>query len=147
MGIPHKAQHDINASSLTVNHQDTVEPTSNSIHLKLDTTIESSSPFHPTIDSFPADLSLKGQPPFLTVQVPQAKSEKVTNVTIEQDLQIKDMDAFTNYVKTVLASDTFDVYMNGKPTLHLSGFPSMKVDYNKVVTMKGMSISQFFVCT
>jgi len=140
VAIPNKAQHDINASTLEVTHQDTVNPTSDTIDLKLDSTIRSSSPFHPTIDSFPAALSLKGKSPFLTVQVPEAKSSKVTNITIQQNsLKITDMNAFTDYVTTVLTSETFDVYMNGKATLHLSGLPSMKVNYNKIVTMKGLN--------
>lgn len=137
VGIPKKAQREINASSLEVTSQEVTNPTADGVHLKIQNVIRSGSSFHPTIDSFRAGLSLKDQKPFLYVDVPKAKSEAETHVTVEQDVKFASMDAFTTYTKTVLGSETFQVHLDGKTKLHLSILPAMDVNYNKVVTMKG----------
>ncbi|KAF1830330.1 hypothetical protein BDW02DRAFT_591970 [Decorospora gaudefroyi] len=139
VAIPNKAQHDINASTLEVTSQEVTNPRPESIHLKIDTVIRSGSKYHPTIDSFRAAFSLEGKDPFLHVQIPQTESEAETHVTIEQDVDLENMEAFSDYTKTALASETFDVYLDGKTDIHLSGLPTMDVDYNKVVTMKGLN--------
>jgi hypothetical protein len=142
VGIPNKAQHEINASTLEVTSQEVTNPQPDGVHLKIDTVIRSSSSYHPTIDSFRAALSLSGQAPFLHIDIPNAKSEAETHITVEQDVKFDSLDAFSTYTKAVLASETFQVHLDGKPNIHLSGLPTMDVDYNKVVTMKGM----YLVC-
>lgn len=137
VGIPNKAQHEINASSLEVTSQEVTQPTPDGVHLKIDTVIRSGSSFHPTIQGFRAGLSLKGQDPFIYIDIPQAKSDAETRITVEQDVKFETLDAFTQYTKAVLDAETFEVHLDGKTDLKLSGLPSMDVDYNKVVTMKG----------
>lgn len=139
VGIPNIAQNAINKSTLEVTSQEVTSPTSDSVQLQMDTVIRSDSSFHPTIDGFRAALSLKDQPPFVHIDIPQTKSESETKVTVNQDVKFDSLDAFTGYTKAVLASDTYEVFLNGKTTLHLSGLPSMDVDYNKVVTLKGLN--------
>ena len=139
VGVPNKAQHDINASTLEVTGQQVMDPTKDSVNLTIDTVIKSKSQFHPTIDAFRAALSLQGQQPFLYIDVPQSKSEGETHITVSQNVNFTSLDAFTQYTKTVLAADTFEVRMDGKPNIHLSGLPTMNVNYNKVITMKGKS--------
>ena len=137
VGIPKKAQDEINASSLEVTSQQVTNPQPDGVHLKIDTLIKSGSSFHPTIDGFRAALSLPGQEAFLHIEIPQAKSESETHITVEQDVKFASLDNFSGYTKAVLASETFEVHLDGKTKLHLSGLPSMDVDYNKVITMKG----------
>ncbi|KAH7399575.1 hypothetical protein BKA66DRAFT_406913 [Pyrenochaeta sp. MPI-SDFR-AT-0127] len=139
VGIPKKAQREINSSSLEVTAQEVTSPTPDGVHLKIQNVIRSGSSFHPTIDGFRAGLSLKDQEPFIYIDVPKAKSEAETHVTVEQDVKFASMDAFATYTKTVLASDTFEVHLDGKTKLHLSILPAMDVNYNKVVTMKGLN--------
>lgn len=139
VGIPNKAQHDINASTLEVTSQEVTNPQPDSIHLKINTVIRSGSSYHPTIDSFLAGLSLSGQAPFLHIDVPSTISEAVTPITVEQDVKFDSLDAFSTYTKTVIASESFQVHLDGKPNIHLSGLPTMGVNYNKVVTMKGLN--------
>jgi hypothetical protein len=43
------------------------------------------------------------------------------------------------YAKKVISSDEFDIYLDGKTTVHIKGLPAMDVDYNKVVKMKGLN--------
>lgn len=137
VGIPRIAQHEINASSLEVTSQEVTNPSATGIHLKLDTVIRSDSSFHPVIDPFRAALSLKGQSPFLYIDIPQTKSQAETFVTVDQDATFVSNESFTQYTKAVLASETFEVYLDGETHLKLSGLPKMSVKYNKVVTMKG----------
>lgn len=139
VGVPNKAQHEINSSTLEVTSQEVTNPQADGIHLKIDTVIRSGSSYHPKIDAFRAGLSLEGQEPFLYVEIPEAKSEAVTRITVDQDVKFANGDAFSNYTKTVLGSETLEIHLDGKTNIHLSGLPTMDVDYNKVVTMKGMS--------
>lgn len=113
------------------------KPQPNNILLKLDSTIRSDSSYHPTIDSFDATLSLKDKKPFLNIVIPSTKSSKEVSVKVEQDINLTNLQGFTDYAMVTLASETYDVYLSGKPTIHLSGLPSMDVDYNKKISMKG----------
>jgi hypothetical protein len=115
-------------------------PNSDSVHLKLDSVIRSDSSYHPTVDAFRAALSIEGQGPFIYINIPQAKSEAETHISVEQDVMFTTLDAFSGYTKTVMGAETFNVHLDGKTKVHLKGLPGMKVDYNKVVTMKGMSL-------
>jgi hypothetical protein len=137
VGVPNKAQDEINDSTLEVSSQEVTNSKPDSVHLKIDTVIKSDSSYHPTIDGFRAGLSLEGQSPFVYIDIPKAKSEAETYITVEQDVGFASMEAFTAYTKTVLASETFQIYLDGKTNIHLSGLPTMDVNYNKIITMKG----------
>ncbi|KAH3948332.1 hypothetical protein HBI56_126580 [Parastagonospora nodorum] len=139
VAIPNKAQDEINKSTLEVTSQEVTSPTENGVHLKLESVIRSDSSYHPTIDSFRAALSLDGQDPFIHIQIPEAKSEAETRVSVDQDAEFTSLEAFTAYTKTVLGAETFNVNLRGKTNIHLKGLPTMDVDYNKVVSMKGLN--------
>jgi len=134
-----KRHRKINHSTLEVTNQVVTSPTSDSIHLKIDTVIRSNSSYHPRIDAFRAGLSLKGEVPFLYLNVPESKSTKETHVTVDQDVKLASLAAFTNYTLLVLGTETFQLHMDGKTNIHLKGLPTMDVNYNKVITMKGLN--------
>lgn len=138
VAIPKKAQSEINASTIEVISQEVLNPHPDAVHLKMDSVIRSDSSYHPRIEGFRAGLSLKGESPFMYINIPEAKSEAETPVTVDQDAPLASVEAFSNYTKLVLASEEFDVYLNGKTNIHLSGLPKMNVNYNKIVTMKGV---------
>lgn len=137
VAIPKKAQHDINASTLEVSSQEVTDTQPNQVHLKIKSIARSSSSFHPTLEAFQAGLSLEGQEPFLYLNVPETKAEAVTEIDIEQDAQIANMDSFKQYTKTAMASETFMLHMDGKTKVHQSGLSAISVNYNKVIEMKG----------
>ncbi|KAF2187798.1 hypothetical protein K469DRAFT_704753 [Zopfia rhizophila CBS 207.26] len=139
VAIPKKAQHDLNASTLEVTQQDVTSPTPEGIHLKLVSVAKSSSKFHPTIEGFRAALSLENQEPFLYIDVPETKAESETDIVVEQDVKFASKGQFNEYNKVVLGSEEFRVEMNGKTKLHQSGLRAIDVDYNKIVTMKGLN--------
>jgi hypothetical protein len=140
VAIPKRAQREINSSTIEVVSQEVTNPHPDSIHLKLNTLIKSDSSYHPRIDGFRAGLSLEGQEPFLYIDIPEVKSEAETPVTVDQEVKLANQNAFSEYTKTVLNSEEFSVRLDGKTNIHLSGLPTMDVNYNKIVTMKGAYI-------
>lgn len=137
VAIPKKAQHDINASTLEVTDQEVTNTEPDRFHLKIKITAKSSSSFHPTLDALQAGLSLPGKEPFLFLNVPETKAEAETEIEIEQDTPIVNMDSFKEYTKTTIGSETFSVVLSGKTKVHQKGLPAMSVDYSKTVEMKG----------
>lgn len=139
VGLPKKAQKEINASSLEVTNMEVTNPGADSVHLKIDNVIRSDSSYHPRIEAFRAGLSLDGQEPFIYIDIPEAKSEKVTYITVDQDVTFASADAFTAYTKAVLGSEELTIDLDGKTTIHISGLPATDVDYRKKITMKGLN--------
>ncbi|KAF2442144.1 hypothetical protein P171DRAFT_433702 [Karstenula rhodostoma CBS 690.94] len=139
VAIPKKAQHDINASTLEVTDQEVTNPEPDKIHLKIKSIARSSSSFHPTLDAFEAGLSLPGKEPFLFVNVPETKAEAETEINIEQDAPIANMDSFKEYTKTTIGSETFTVVMSGKTKVHQKGLSAISVDYTNQIEMKGLN--------
>jgi hypothetical protein len=70
-------------------------PQPNSVHFKIDSTIRSDSSYHPRIEAFRAGLSLEGQEPFVYINIPEAKSEGETYITVDQDVTFDSADGFT----------------------------------------------------
>lgn len=95
VGLPKKAQKEINSSTLEVTNMEVTNPQPNSVHLKIDNTIRSDSSYHPRIEAFRAGLSLEGQEPFIHIDIPEAKSEGVTYITVDQDATFDSLDRFT----------------------------------------------------
>ncbi|KAF2270691.1 hypothetical protein CC78DRAFT_451315 [Lojkania enalia] len=139
VAIPKKAQSDLNASTLEVTEQDVTSPSPDGIHLKLVTVARSDSSFHPTIEGFQAALSLNDQAPFFYIDVPETKAEAVTDIIVDQDVEIANNESFNEYNRVVMNSEYFNVYLDGKTKIHQSGLPAISVDYNKKVTMKGLN--------
>ena len=105
--------------------------------------LRSYSRYHPELDSFNASLFLEGTEPdikpFAFVQVPKTKALPESPITIDQVVPIADLTQFTNYAKLVLASETYRLAIRGRPTLREGSYPAIKVDYNEVVTLKGLN--------
>ncbi|KAJ8112259.1 hypothetical protein OPT61_g5324 [Boeremia exigua] len=139
VGLPRKAQKEINSSTLEVTNMEVTDPTPDSVHLKIDNTIRSDSSYHPRIEAFRAGLSLEGQDPFIYIDIPEAKSEGETFVTVDQEVNFESPELFNAYTKTVLGSEELTINLDGKTTIHISGLPSTKVNYNKKITMKGLN--------
>lgn len=143
VGVPHKGQKELDKAEIEVTNQGISDPKPNSFHLVLKNTITSTSSYHPTLSSFNGSLFLEDTlpdiKPYGYITIPQVHSEAVNNVDIEQDVQIVDMDQFIAYNKLVINSEEFRLGLRGKPSVKLGGLPSFDVDYNKVVTMKGLN--------
>ncbi|KAL4802734.1 hypothetical protein BDV18DRAFT_163693 [Aspergillus unguis] len=139
VGYPNIAQGDINDSTLTVESMEITDPTPDGFHLKQRQVIGSDSIFHPKIYSFDAEVSLLGQAPFATVKVPQIKADDGTVVNIDQQLDFSDAGAFGDFATAVMMNEEFDLNIYGKPQLKQGALPTIDIDYNKTVTMKGLN--------
>lgn len=137
VGIPNKAQHDINASTLEVTSQEVTDTEPDKVHVHIEAIAHSSSSFHPTLEAFRAGLSLEGQDPFIYLDIPQTKAEDDTPIDVDQEAPIVNMDSFIGYTKTALASEEFTIFLSGKTKVHQKGLSAISVDYNKQVKMKG----------
>jgi hypothetical protein len=139
VAVPKKAQKDIDSSTLTVTAQEVTSPEPGGIHLKLVSVAESFSKFHPTIEGFRAGFSLKDKEPFLYADVPEVKAESKTDIVIDQAVKLSSLNAFKEYNKVVMGSETYNVYMSGKTKVRQKGLRAISVNYNKKVTMKGLN--------
>ena len=111
------------------------------MHLKLNSIAHSGSSFHPTLDGFTAGLSLPNAAPFFYINLPSVKTGSETDINVEQDVTFADKNQFIEFSKVALKNESFDIHVDGKTKLHQSGLKAISVDYNKVVTMKGMRSS------
>jgi len=139
VAIPKKAQHDLDQSTLEVTLQEVTSPSPDGVHLKLVTKARSTSKYHPTIQAFRAGLSLEGKEPFLYIDVPETKANAEADIIVDEGLKFPSLDRFVEYNQVVMGSEQFVVNMNGKTKLKLNGLPSMSVNYNKKVTLKGLN--------
>lgn len=137
VAIPNKAQHDINASTLEVTSQEVTNTEPERVHVNIKAIARSGSSFHPTLEGFQAGLSLPGHEPFLYLNIPETKAEAETDINIDQDAPIVNMDSFKEYTKTAIASENFTVIMSGKTKVHQKGLSAISVDYDKQVQLKG----------
>ncbi|OJD29288.1 pre-mrna processing factor 4-like protein [Diplodia corticola] len=143
VGVPHKGQDELNKADVQVIRQEITDPQPNSFHLVLNNNVTSTSSYHPTLSSFNGSLfledSLPDIKPFGYITIPEVKSESEVQVDVEQDVEVADMDQFIAYNKLVISSEEFRLGLRGRPSVKLDGLPSFDVDYNKVVTMKGLN--------
>ncbi|KAL5332785.1 hypothetical protein BJX70DRAFT_99691 [Aspergillus crustosus] len=139
VGYPNIAQDDINDSSLNIESMEISNPAPDGFQLKQRQVIGTDSIFHPKIFSFDAEVSLVGSPPFATVTVPQIKANDGVEVIIDQWLDFTDADAFAGFSTAVMLSEEFQLNVYGEPRLKQGALPTVDIDYNKTVTMKGLN--------
>lgn len=118
------------------------DPTPSSIHLRQEEILHSDSEHHPRLDAFNASLFLEDTlpdiKPFAYVNVPPVHSTGAARILIDQNLQIADMRQFARYTALVLGSEQYRLGIRGRTGLKQGGFRKMTVDYNEVVTLKGI---------
>ncbi|KAI9794177.1 MAG: hypothetical protein M1816_006102 [Peltula sp. TS41687] len=143
VGIPRIAQRDVRNSRLEIRSMVLTDPTRDSFHLRLEELLHSDSNYHPILDAFNASLFLEDTmpdiKPFALIEVPRIRSEDVTPITIDQSVGIADLDQFTRYTKLVMNSEEYRLAIRGSTGLHQKGLRKINVDYNEVVTLKGLN--------
>jgi Protein of unknown function (DUF3712) len=143
VGFPNIAQKQVDKSTLEVKSMVITNPTGHSFQIQQDALLHSSSIFTPTLDGFPVALFLENTEPnikpFAYLQLPPVHSSKSTPVNIDQTVNITDMDQFSEYTKAVMNSETLRVALRGRTVLHLGRLPATSVDYNEVLTCKGIT--------
>src|ERR1700753_2287152 len=117
------------------------DPRPNVVHLKMVNRVTNKSIFTPTLDSFNASLFLENTEPnikpFGYITIPSVHALKQVYTTVEQDMEIANMEQFIAYNKLVTSSKEFRVAVRGRTKLHLGALPVVTVDYNKAILMNG----------
>ena len=132
-------------------------PTGESFHLHQNQVLHSYSQYHPHLDGFNASLFLEDTEPniipFAYVQVPPVQALSSAPVTIDEDIQITNLAQYTLFTKMVLTNEEYRLAIRGRPVLHEERYPARAVNYNQVITMKGLNglkgfnVTQFQVLT
>ncbi|PGH34992.1 hypothetical protein GX50_02126 [[Emmonsia] crescens] len=148
VGYPNIAQSDVNKSTLTINSMEITDPAPDSFSIKVDQTIGSKSKYHPVLDAFNATVAVAGtDKPFFTLQVPSVQAVDGAKSMIDQRVMLADVQAFTDYSILVMKSETVDIEINGRTGLKEGALPKTHVNYNKVITMKGLNALKGFEVT
>lgn len=70
--------------------------------------------------------------------LPGLTSDSHVPVHVDQDVEILDLQAFTDYNIEALTSESFTQRINGTTKVHQICLPAASVSYDKNVTMKGI---------
>jgi len=140
--MPNIAQKGIDDSKLELKTEIVTNPRPDVVHINMVTTAENKNVFHPTLDEFQAALFLENTgpdiKPFGYITIPRLHAGPLETITIDQEMKIADQEQFGLYNIAVLNSETYRVAIRGKTKLHLGAFPVVNVNFNKVITSKGM---------
>ncbi|EEH42923.2 uncharacterized protein PADG_07743 [Paracoccidioides brasiliensis Pb18] len=140
VGYPRIAQKDVNKSTLTINSMEITNPAPEAFNIKVDQTIGSKSKYHPILDAFNATVSIaKSNKPFFVLAVPSVKAVDGAKSMIDQRVQLADVQQFVDYSIAVMKSEFLDLEIDGRTGLKEGALPKTTVDYNKVITMKGLN--------
>lgn len=138
MGYPNIAQGDVDDSTLDVTQMDISDPAPDSFKLNITEVLGTDSSFHPQFDPFEATVLMGGsETPFLTLDVGGFKANDGTEIHVEQDIKLADVDAFSEYATAVMANETVSLIIRGKPQLQEGKLPKIGVNYDKTIEMKG----------
>lgn len=144
VGMPNISQKGIDDAKLDLKSQVVTNPRSGAVHINMVTTAENKMVFHPTLDEFKAALFLENtlpdMKPFGYITIPKLHAGRMETITIDQELEVVDPQQFALYNIAVLNSETYRVAVRGRTNLHLGAFPVVKVNFNKVITSKGMPL-------
>jgi hypothetical protein len=113
-------------------------PTPTEFDLQLSNLFLTNSSLKSKLDEFTGALSLtKSSPAFVEFDVPAIEASNGTQVHIAETVQIADMTEWDKYTQTVLASEEYTVYLEGKGGLKYGSLPKTTVNYDKKITLKG----------
>ena len=141
VAFPRIAQSDVNESTLEVTSLTALNPTADSVDIVQEAIVRSQSKFHPTIDAFDAHLALQGHDSYGVVTLPSLVSGDAVPARIEQTLKVTNLEAYTAYNIALLGGKEVTQTLKGSTWLHEGSLPAINVNYDKVVTMKGVQCS------
>lgn len=114
------------------------DPTPDTIHVNQTQVLGNKAIYHPKIYSFNASLGLAGAPePVSYATVPETASNDGQVIIVDTTLQLRNLEAVTNFTKAVLGSDTWDLNVYGRPELKEMVLPKSTVTFNKTIEMTG----------
>ncbi|KAF1812396.1 hypothetical protein P152DRAFT_466711 [Eremomyces bilateralis CBS 781.70] len=143
VAFPKIAQKEVNKAEVVLVSEVVTDPTPDSVQLKLVSRVLSDSKYHPKIDAFEAALYLEDTLPdiipFVYVTIPEMISKSDVTAVVEQRVTIANQEQFARYNKLALASEKFNIGLQGRPKIHVGKLPVTTVDFNKIVESKGLN--------
>lgn len=138
--VPALAQRSVNKTYLELDALNIVAPRADGFVLSINSTIKGAKIHGAKIDKFNADFMLDDkEDTFMKVDIPKVKTEDEIPVEVKDiDTTVTDNAAFMTFAHTLMESEELDVKVKGKTKIHI-GKLSAKVDYNEVITMKGLN--------
>jgi hypothetical protein len=132
------AQESIDESTLEILSMELTEPRPDGAHLKVSQKIGSDSAFNPWMDAFTADLTLEGsEEVFAQLNVPRFQADDGLVIEFEQDLNLANVGAFTEFSKAIMHNESIQFNVYGETKLKQGALQKVDVTYDKTVTMKG----------
>lgn len=114
------------------------DPRPNVLHLRVKQVVGTDSAFTPVLDAFEADLTLEGaEESFGVLEVPSIKATDGVIAEIDQELDLENLDAFTEYTTAVMLQEYVEFNVYGETGLRQGSLPKITVNYDQQVTMKG----------
>ncbi|KAL8740619.1 MAG: hypothetical protein Q9190_006702 [Brigantiaea leucoxantha] len=139
VAFPKTAQDGVNKSSLEIQSLTLSNPTPNSFHLEQTAVLKNHNRYHPRLDAFNASLAIEGGKPYAYIELPAVHATETATTHIDQDVQITDLDAFSDYTTQLLTKESIQLSIQGKTDLHEMKLPTTTVDYKKTPTLKGLN--------
>jgi hypothetical protein len=141
--VPKIGQDKVNASTLEIQGVNVLDTTSKSFTMQINSTITTDGAVGAEIDGFEGDMYLEDVPshtPFASLSFPNTNGNKHQQVNISQEIQIKDMDAFTTFNTWFVTNDTLDVTISGKTKFKAHGLNrKYNINFKKTLTIKGLN--------
>lgn len=138
VGYPNIAQSDVDESTLEITQMSIMDPKPDSLKVNITQELGTDSSFHPQFDEWDATVLIGGsETPFMNLHVPSFKADDGTEIHIEQNVDLDNVDAFSEYSTAVMLNETVSLIIRGNPKLQEGQLPKIDVDYDKTITMKG----------
>jgi len=140
--VPKIIRDDVNKSTLTVQGIHVTNTRTKTAEIAINSTITTSSSRSATIEAFNASLYLTDKlphTPFVTIEMPEVHSSKVSTLNTTQNVTITDEQAFADYNSWYLLNESFSVTVDGWTHVKVSGLPSVKVHFLKTVNLTGLN--------
>lgn len=141
VAFPHISQNGIDDSTLEIQSLTLSDPTPESFHLEQTSIVGNDNNYHPRLDAFNVSLSVDGPEikPYAYVELPAIHATTKATSYVNQTVKITDLDAFMSYNNITLNNEEVKVAIRGRTALHEMKFPTTTVNYNKIVTLKGLN--------
>lgn len=144
--MPRRAQKEVDHSSLNITEMQYLDPTGDSIVLSQRAVLRNPGRYTPTLDPFEVDFILvtdgvDAPEAVLRVPIPKVHATKPTREIVIENANISfvSLEQATRYTMAVLGSEEVTVALRGDTKLRLGGLPTVNVDYDEVVTFKGLN--------
>ncbi|KAG9242033.1 hypothetical protein BJ878DRAFT_426769 [Calycina marina] len=147
VAMPKIAQSGVDKTYLELTDLKFINPTQETLEITQTAILHNPEIFTPTLDAFPVQsyfvVNATGEQlgPMLEFQFPKTHALHPTSVNTAalQECLIEDADVVNQFVTAVLTQEYVSSSLVGSTNLHLGALPVNKINYNTVVTYKGLN--------